>query len=105
MNATFIATGSELLDFKLNRYTPLFSQKLSKIGIKLKYEITVRDDPDDLIKSINFAISNSDIIIICGGLGPTFDDHTRNVISKITAKKLIFSKEIEKIFIKDMENH
>jgi len=98
MNATYIATGSELLDFKLNRYTPLFSQKLSKIGIKLKYEITVRDDPDDLIKSINFAISNSDIIIICGGLGPTFDDHTRNVISKITGKKLIFSKEIEKIF-------
>jgi len=98
MNATYIATGSELLDFKLNRYTPLFSQKLSKIGIKLKYEITVRDNPDDLIKSINFAISNSDIIIICGGLGPTFDDHTRNVISKITGKKLIFSKEIEKIF-------
>jgi len=98
MNATFIATGSELLDFKLNRYTPLFSQKLSKIGIKLKYEITVRDNPDDLIKSINFVISNSDIIIICGGLGPTFDDHTRNVISKITGKKLIFSKEIEKIF-------
>ena len=98
MNATFIATGSELLDFKLNRYTPLFSQKLSKIGIKLKYEITVRDNPDDLIKSTNFAISNSDIIVICGGLGPTFDDHTRNVISKITGKKLVFSKKLEEVF-------
>jgi len=100
MDATYIATGSELLDFKINKYTPLFSQKLSKIGIKLKYEITVRDNQNDLIESINFAISNSDIIIICGGLGPTFDDHTRNVISKITGKKLIFSKEIEKIFHK-----
>ena len=100
MNATYIATGSELLDFKLNRYTPIFSQKLSKIGIKLKYEITVRDDQDDLIKSINFALSNSDIIIICGGLGPTFDDYTRNAISKITNKKLVFSKKIEKIFLK-----
>jgi nicotinamide-nucleotide amidase len=100
MNATFIATGSELLDFKINKYTPLFSQKLNKLGIKLKYEITSRDNLDDLIKSVNFAILNSDLIIICGGLGPTFDDHTRNVISKITGKKLVFSKEIEKAFKK-----
>jgi len=98
MNSIFIATGSELLDFKVNRYAPLFSQKLNKIGIKLKFEITVRDNLEDLAKAINFAILNSDLIIICGGLGPTFDDHTRNVISKITGNKLIFSKEIEKIF-------
>lgn len=91
MKAFFIAVGSELLDFKLNTYTKILSNKLGEIGIKLNHEATVEDDFDEILSATQYALSRSELIIICGGLGPTFDDLTRKAVSILTKRKLIFS--------------
>lgn len=93
--AFFIGVGSELINFKPNQYSVLFSQKLKGIGVELNGEITAKDDFKNIENSINFATKNSDIIIITGGLGPTFDDLTRQVLSKILKTPLVYSKKIE----------
>lgn len=94
MKAFFIAVGSELLDFKSNTYTQILSNKLSEIGIRLNHEMTVEDSFDEILSATKYALSRSDIIIICGGLGPTFDDLTRKAVSILTKRKLIFSDYI-----------
>ncbi|MCX7648265.1 MAG: molybdopterin-binding protein, partial [Elusimicrobiales bacterium] len=94
MKAFFIAVGSELLDFKLNTYTQILSNKLGEMGIKLNHEATVEDDFDEILSATQYALSRSELIIICGGLGPTFDDLTRKAVSILTKRKLIFSNYI-----------
>jgi len=96
MNRTafFIATGSELINFKVNQYAPLFSEKLKDHGIHLKGEITVGDDLADIKKALIFALKNYGLIISCGGLGPTFDDLTRRAFSEVLGIKLVRSKKI-----------
>jgi len=94
MKAFFIAVGSELLDFKLNTYTQILSNKLGEMGIKLNHEATVEDDFDEILSATKYALSRSELIIICGGLGPTFDDLTRKAVSILTKRKLIFSNYI-----------
>ncbi len=96
-NAFFIAVGSELLTSKSNTYTPLFASKLKENGIILCGEMTVGDDKKSLKDALSFAVSKADIIIISGGLGPTFDDITRQTVSQFLKTPLIYSIEIEKI--------
>lgn len=100
MNAIFIATGSELLEFRENKYPLLISKKLSEISITLKAEMTVKDDLDEIKNAISYGLSNYDIIVISGGLGPTFDDHTRKAVSIITKKKIVFSRKLSSLFKK-----
>ncbi|MEF3280067.1 MAG: nicotinamide-nucleotide amidohydrolase family protein [Elusimicrobiota bacterium] len=101
--AFLVAVGSELLNFKVNQYSPVFSQKLKEIGIILKGEITTPDNLNEIKSAIKYAFNKTDMIIICGGLGPTFDDMTRQAISEITNKPLVFSHKIE-FFLKSRYN-
>lgn len=103
-NAFFIATGTELLNFKANLYSPIISQKLKDIGYELTGEITTRDNLDSIKEALDFASKKANLIIICGGLGPTFDDLTRQAISVYLKTPLIFSKKIKKILTKKYGN-
>lgn len=94
--AFFVAVGSELLNCKINRYSIILSEKLRKEGITLIGEITSPDISNMIIKSIKFASENSELIIIIGGLGPTFDDLTRKSLSELLCIPLVYSKKVEK---------
>ncbi len=98
--AFFIAVGSELLSSKSNKYSPLIASRLFELGINLAGEITASDNEKSIMDSIAFASDRAELIIVTGGLGPTFDDLTRQAISKFCKKPLIHSGEIEKFLQK-----
>ena len=69
------------------------AEQLNKYGIEIESKITVGDDIDEIIKSIDYGKRNSDLVIMSGGLGPTIDDLTKDAIAKYLGKKLIVKEE------------
>ncbi|MBP7795973.1 MAG: CinA family nicotinamide mononucleotide deamidase-related protein [Elusimicrobiales bacterium] len=98
-DAFYIAVGTELLNFRVNLYSPVFSQKLMRLGFNLKGELTACDELNSIIDALNFASKRADLIIISGGLGPTFDDLTREAVSKFLNINIIYSKEVERFLL------
>ena len=88
-----LCIGNELLSgITLNTNAHWLSRKISKIGGYVKRVIVVRDDLNEiklaLIDSLN---RNPNWIIVCGGLGPTYDDKTLLGIGKALKKELILN--------------
>lgn len=81
-NGEILCVGTELLlgDI-LNTNAQFLSREASKLGLNIYYETVVGDNEDRLLKALKTA-ERSDIILICGGLGPTPDDITRDTVAK-----------------------
>ena len=76
MKIELICTGSELLAGKLNTNAAYIGSKLFNIGLDLSCITDIGDKKQDLAKHFNIAFARSNIIVVTGGLGPTFDDIT-----------------------------
>jgi len=74
----------------VNTNASFLSELLTDLGYKITLHQTVADDESQIIRGLEYCRISSDQIIVTGGLGPTSDDFTRNVISKWTGKKLVF---------------
>ncbi len=72
----------------VNTNAAFLSQELNELGINVLFHITVGDNPHRLDKMLNNALENSDMIITTGGLGPTQDDLTKEIIAKALGRKL-----------------
>ncbi|MCE7794536.1 competence/damage-inducible protein A [Salipaludibacillus sp. CUR1] len=96
MNAEIIAVGSELLLGQIqNSNATYLSKELSKMGINVYHHIVVGDNPDRLFNVVEAGIKRSDLLIFTGGLGPTKDDLTKEVIAKVTGTGLVYDAETE----------
>jgi nicotinamide-nucleotide amidase len=95
--AELICTGSELVSFKSNRYVPLFAARLRALGFRLFREHSVGDDLSAIADLVNCGLGKADLVITCGGLGPTFDDLTRQGIARALGLELIHSKTAERL--------
>ena len=101
--AELIAVGTELLLGNIaNTDAQMLSQGLSALGINVYYHTVVGDNPDRLRAAVELARTRADIIITTGGLGPTCDDLTKNVLADCFGKKLVFhapsARRIEDFF-------
>jgi nicotinamide-nucleotide amidase len=76
-----LCAGSELLDGRLNTHLAKISVLLACRGLGLSREMTLPDDRAALADAIAAALGRCDGLIVCGGLGPTFDDLTREAAS------------------------
>lgn len=94
MHTELICVGTELLMGHLNSDSAFIGQKLAELGIKLNLETSVRDDKTAMEGLFHEALKRSSLIIVTGGLGPTFDDLTRSVLAQVLKKKLLFNKEV-----------
>jgi len=95
VSAQVICIGNEIMLGDIaNTNAQFISNKLASIGIKTSLHLDIPDNPKVIISSIKKAISESEIVILSGGLGPTVDDLTLECISKALDKKLIFNKKI-----------
>ncbi|OGX36171.1 MAG: competence/damage-inducible protein A [Omnitrophica WOR_2 bacterium RIFCSPLOWO2_02_FULL_50_19] len=95
MKAEIISIGTEiLLGQILNTNQQWLSLRLCELGIDVYHQSTVGDNPQRLAQAIRQGLNRSDIVITTGGLGPTVDDITLDVISRVLSKKLIYSKKI-----------
>jgi nicotinamide-nucleotide amidase len=90
-----ICVGSELLTGKTNAHAAYFSEKLEEAGLALARETTVGDDPAEMRAAFAEAWRRSDAVICTGGLGPTFDDITRESWSRVTGRALKLDRALE----------
>ena len=95
ISAQVICIGNEImLGHIANTNAQFISNKLTTVGIKTSKHLDIPDNPEAIISSIRKSLSESEIVILSGGLGPTVDDITINCIAKSLDKKLIFNKDI-----------
>ena len=89
-NTEIISVGTELLLGHItNTDARDVSEQLAKIGINVLYHTVVGDNPGRLAKCIEIAKQRADIIITTGGLGPTCDDLTKDILAKSFGLELI----------------
>lgn len=90
MKVGVILVGTELLNGGMLDTNSLYiAEELNKYGLEMKFKITVRDFRDEIYSAIDYCKKNVDLIIISGGLGPTLDDITKEVIAEYVKKPLI----------------
>ncbi|HXT27671.1 MAG TPA: molybdopterin-binding protein, partial [Vicinamibacterales bacterium] len=83
-SAEVIAVGSELLGSTRTDTNSLFlSERLSALGIDLRIKSVVGDERADLATVLRQALERTDVVVLTGGLGPTDDDLTRDVVSEV----------------------
>lgn len=94
MNVEIIAVGSELLLGQINNTNARFlSAQLNEIGENVRFHTVVGDNGQRLKETIRQAERRSDCIILTGGLGPTKDDLTKEVIAEHLNRSLIMDEE------------
>jgi nicotinamide-nucleotide amidase len=90
MRVELINTGSELmLGFTVNTHLTYIARQLAGIGLRLDRQVTVADDRGEMRAAVEEALKRSDVLIITGGLGPTSDDFTRDVVAELLGRKLV----------------
>jgi nicotinamide-nucleotide amidase len=95
-----ICTGSELLAGKLNTNAAFIGSRLFNLGFELSSVTNIGDKKQDLVKQFNIAFERSDIIIVTGGLGPTFDDITVETTAECLNLPIYCDKKVLKLIQK-----
>src|SRR5579872_5141081 len=95
MNAEIIAVGSELLTpARVDTNSLYLTEQLNNLGVEVVTKYVVGDDRERLASTIRLAASNSEIVILSGGLGPTEDDVTRDALALSIDRRQVFHQEI-----------
>jgi nicotinamide-nucleotide amidase len=95
MKAEIIAVGSELLTpDNVDTNSLYLTHRLNGVGFPVHLKTIVGDERDDIAGVLGAALQRSDIIILCGGLGPTEDDLTRTAVAAVLGRSLTLDEEI-----------
>ena len=90
-----LSVGTELLLGNIaNTDAQMLSQGLSELGLNVFWHTVVGDNPQRAREAVALAKSRADIIITTGGLGPTYDDLTKQTICGAFGQKLVLHPEI-----------
>ncbi|MGO1579822.1 MAG: competence/damage-inducible protein A [Peptoniphilaceae bacterium] len=93
MKAAIITVGTEILIGSiLNTNSKYLSNCLSEIGIHVAYHVSVRDNYLELQDEIEYLLDRVDILFLCGGLGPTKDDMTKEALAEALGLDLILDQ-------------
>ncbi len=93
--AELIAVGTEILLGNIaNTDAQMLSEGLSALGINVFYHTVVGDNPQRLLEALAIARKRADIIITTGGLGPTYDDLTKQTICQAFGRALELHPDI-----------
>ena len=95
MNAEIINVGNEILSgHTLNKNAQIISQILLSLGIKTNFSTVIADIDKYILDATRLALKRSDLIIFTGGLGPTRDDLTKEIVCEAIERKLLLDNEI-----------
>ena len=99
MKVSIINIGDELLEGKtLNTNSQWLGKKLSSAGCQIESQITVKDEENSIVRGLNYCLQNKpEYLLVTGGLGPTNDDVTRNVLFNFMETESEFDYEYWKI--------
>ncbi|MCK5906165.1 MAG: competence/damage-inducible protein A, partial [Flavobacteriales bacterium] len=95
MEAIIIAIGDEILIGQVvDTNSTFISKKLYSIGIETLKSISIKDEPSQIIKNLDQAFEETDLVIFTGGLGPTNDDLTKHTLTHYFGDTLEYNPEI-----------
>ena len=90
MNCEVVAVGTELLLGQIvDTNSSWMGERLAELGIDSYFQTKVGDNFDRMLAVISQAVERSDAVIVCGGLGPTHDDITREVLAAVMGVELV----------------
>lgn len=90
--AELIAVGTEILLGNIaNTDAQMLSEELAALGVNVLYHTVVGDNPTRLAEALELARRRVDIVITTGGLGPTYDDLTKQTICTVFGRKTSFT--------------
>jgi len=93
--AAIIAVGSELLTpLRIDTNSLYITEQLNALGIEVVVKGVVGDDRAELANFVRNALERTGLIVLCGGLGPTDDDVTREVVADVLQRRLQERQEI-----------
>ena len=90
MNAEILCIGTELLLGNIvNTNAAYLSEQLARLGINVYHHSVVGDNPQRLRDALDIAVNRSDLVIMTGGLGPTYDDLSKETVSNYFNRQLV----------------
>jgi nicotinamide-nucleotide amidase len=97
IRAGIVVTGTEVLTGRISDSNgPWVSEQLAARGVEVAHIVVVADRPDDLEAALRFlAAEGMDLIITTGGLGPTADDLTGEVVARFAGRELLLDEVVE----------
>ena len=104
MNAEILCVGTELLLGDIvNTNAAVIAQGLAKLGINVYHQSVVGDNANRLKESIREGLSRCDLLVMTGGLGPTYDDLTKETVAAYFNRNLVLHPEslerLERFFL------
>ena len=95
MNVEIVNTGSELmLGRVLNTHQQWLCRRLADLGHVVTRQVAVADTGADIQTAVREALARAELVIATGGLGPTSDDITRELIAQLLGRKLVPNAEV-----------
>ena len=95
MKCNVVAVGTELLLGQIvDTNSSYIGEQLAAVGIESHLQLKVGDNLARVVAAIRLALQDADVVIICGGLGPTHDDLTREALAEIMGVPLEHNEQI-----------
>jgi nicotinamide-nucleotide amidase len=95
--AGIVVTGTEVLTGRtIDRNGPFLSDRLRELGVDLAHIMIVGDRPRDMEAALRFFVSEQmDVVLTSGGLGPTADDLTAEVVGRFHGREMVLDEALE----------
>jgi nicotinamide-nucleotide amidase len=96
IRAGIVVTGTEVITGRIaDSNGPWISERLAELGVEVAHILVVADRPDDLAAALDFmAAQGMDLIVTSGGLGPTADDITGEIVARFAGRELRLDEEM-----------
>ena len=97
LRAGILVTGTEVITARItDRNGPWVSERLGELGVEVAHILVVGDRPADLAAGLEFmAADGCDLIVTSGGLGPTADDLTAEVVGRFAGAEMVLDEEMK----------
>jgi nicotinamide-nucleotide amidase len=97
VRAGIVVTGTEVITGRIaDANGPWVSERLAELGVEVAHIIVVADRPDDLEHALEFlAAEEMDLIVTSGGLGPTADDLTAEIVARFAGRPMALDEDME----------
>ncbi len=95
MKAYLISVGDEILIGQIvNTNAAYIADKLNEVSVDVVKMVAIGDNEKEIIKELNVAFSQADLVVMTGGLGPTHDDVTKISVAKFFDTEIVFNETV-----------
>jgi len=103
ITASIVTIGDEILIGQIvDTNSSMISRELGAAGIKCSRMISISDQKEDIISSLDNELKNNNIVIVTGGLGPTKDDVTKDALKVLSGARTYVKDEIQAQIVKEI---